>query len=235
MVNAYKDPRLVTVDREKEEALEKTDQVYQQLIGDTQAEYDRKLSAEEEYGQARLESQQEETDLEIQQLQQAQADTQADYEQEQAQAYSDYQKQVSDYGVESEKVADAGLSGSGYSESAKVSMYNAYQNRVALARQTFDQAVRDYDLAIQEARQLNDATLAKIAYETLKRQTDLALKAAEKTAQLQLKWEDLRLDQEKYYRDWEEKVQKEVDKDPWVVGETAPVPDNKNSTIAQRY
>lgn len=214
MANTGYDPRLVEVEEERETALKNTDRMYEDLITQTKDSYDRLIAREEAYRLDQTQAQQEETDLEIEKLQQEQEAAQADYAQEQSDAYTDYQTQVNPYGVTAEKIAGAGMSGSGYSESAKVSMYNAYQNRVAVARQGFEQAVREYDLAIREARQLNSAALAKIAYDTLKRQAELSLKAATQYAQLQQKWEDHRQDQEEYFRKWEEEVLQQIQENP---------------------
>lgn len=211
MGNTYKDPRLETVEQEREAALAETDRVYETLIDQTRTGYDQLIAAEEDYQAQQREDQQKQTDLEIQKLQQEQAQLQTDYENEEVAAYTDYREQVNPYGVEAEKLAQAGLSRSGYSEKEKEDLFQTYRDRAAVAREGYKQAVREYGLAIQEARDLNIAALAEIAYNTLKKQTELALKAADKIAQLQLKWEDLRLDQEKYFRDWAEGVQEQVE------------------------
>lgn len=204
------DPRLEAVKEEKEDALKQTDAVYKDLLNQTQSTYDKLIDVEKDYAEAQTQAQQEETELAVEELQQKQADAQEDYAEERSEAYTDYQKQVNDYAPAAEAMADKGLSGSGYSESAKVSMFNAYQNRVAVARDGFRQAIREYDLAIREARQLNSAALAKIAYDTLKRQSELALKAVTQYAQLQMKWTDRRYDQQTQYRKWEDALQEEI-------------------------
>ena len=214
MEKTFYDPRLEAVEDEKEAALKQTDAQYTQLLDQTRSNYDQLIAAEDDYAAEKSAAQQKETDLKVEQLLQEQADAKADNEKEKAAAYTDYQTQVNPYSPETEKMAAAGLSHSGYSESAKAGMFNAYQNRVAVAQQGFDQAVRDYDIAIREARQQNDAALAKIAYDALKRRTNLVMKAANQYTQLQQKWEKQRQDQEKYFEDLEEQVYEEVLENP---------------------
>jgi hypothetical protein len=72
-------------------------------------------------------------------------------------------------------MAAQGMANSGYSESSQVSMYNAYQNRVATARETYSRAVLNYDNAITQAQLQNSSALAEIAYESLSKQLELSL------------------------------------------------------------
>lgn len=54
-------------------------------------------------------------------------------------------------------------------------MYNTYQNRVAVARESYTRAVQDFDNAITEARLQNNSALAEIAYKTLQQILELSL------------------------------------------------------------
>jgi hypothetical protein len=54
-------------------------------------------------------------------------------------------------------------------------MYNAYQNRVAVARESYNMAVMNYNNAIKDARLQNNAALAEIAYQALQTQLELSL------------------------------------------------------------
>lgn len=94
------------------------------------------------------------------------------YEKEATAAYTDYQKQVNPYGVQAEAMADEGLTDSGYSKSVRDSSYQEYQSRVAAAREGYEQALREYEAALQEAKQLNSSALAQIALDTLSAQTE---------------------------------------------------------------
>ena len=56
-------------------------------------------------------------------------------------------------------------------------MYTAYQNRVATARASFEQAKQTFANAIQEAKLTNDVNKAKIAAETLQQSLKLAMES----------------------------------------------------------
>jgi len=54
-------------------------------------------------------------------------------------------------------------------------MFNTYQNRVATARESYNNAVLNYNNAIKDARLQNNSVLAEIAYEALQKQLELSL------------------------------------------------------------
>lgn len=115
------------------------------------------------------------TDFTVKQIEQKKEQAQKDLEKEQAAAYGDYRKQVNPYGVNAEKMASAGLTNSGYSETSKVAMYNAYQNRVATARAVYETAKTNYEIGIQEAKIQNSVALAEIRANALKQQLEFSL------------------------------------------------------------
>lgn len=119
--------------------------------------------------------QQEQTDFTIDQIEQKQEQAEKDYTKEQQAAYGDYKRQTDPYGVNAEQMAALGLSRSGYSESANVAMYTAYQNRVAAARASIEQTKQTFENAIREAKLTNDINLAKIAQETMAQSLTLAM------------------------------------------------------------
>lgn len=124
-------------------------------------------AAIDQYAEEQKRLQQEATDLTLQQMEQQKADAADDYAREQSAAYTDYQKQTAKHGVNAEQMASMGMTGTGYSESAKVAMYNAYQQRVAVARQTYTKLVTDYNNAMAEAKLQNSSALAQIAFNAL--------------------------------------------------------------------
>ena len=162
--------------------------LYKDLIQKTNDNYGDLITGVEDYAKAQTEAQEATKNQVVKELEDAQDQARDDYEKEQSAAYTDYQKQANSYGVEAEKMAAGGMTGSGYSESAKVSMYNTYQSRVAVAKESCDQAVREYSLAIEEAKRLNSATLAEIAYNSLLTRMELTLKALNQDMQLKLDW-----------------------------------------------
>lgn len=119
-------------------------------------------------GQTMLENaNKDQLDYTIDEIERQKAQTQKDYEKEQKAAYTDYQKQVDPYGVNAEKMASAGLDNSGFAESSKVAMYNQYQQRVAVARDSMQRSIAEYDATIAQARASNSVAMAQLAYDTL--------------------------------------------------------------------
>ena len=94
------------------------------------------------------------------------------YTQEKSAAYADYQKQVDPYGVQAEQMAQSGLTGSGYAESLKTQAYVAYQNRQAVAYQSYQDAMVSFNNAFNEAKMQNDATRANLAFQTYQMQLE---------------------------------------------------------------
>lgn len=94
------------------------------------------------------------------------------YTQEKSAAYTDYQKQVDPYGVQAEQLASSGLSNSGYAESLKTQAYVAYQNRQAVAHQSYQDALVSYNNAFAEAKMQNDSQRAALAFQTFQMQLE---------------------------------------------------------------
>ena len=106
----------------------------------------------------------------VSRLDQQKRQAEQSYTQEQSAAYSDYQKQVDPYGTQAEQLASSGLSNSGYADSLKTQAYVAYQNRVAVARQAYQEAVVNFNNAFTEAKMQNDSQRASLAYQVLQMQ-----------------------------------------------------------------
>ena len=112
------------------------------------------------------------TDFAIDKIEQQKSQTHKDYIKEQSGAYADWQKQSDQYGANAEAMAANGLANTGYSESSQVAMYVAYQNRVAVARESYQRAIVDYNNAITEARLQNNSMLAEIAAQALEKRME---------------------------------------------------------------
>lgn len=172
----YED-ELQKVTEEKENALNEVDKTYGDMIGSVDSYYDKQIQASEDWEKKQQQIQNEQTDFAIEQIEQQKAQAEKDYLKEQSGAYVDWQKQSAQHGVNAEKMAAAGMQGTGYSESSQVSMYNTYQNRLATARESFSQATLNYNNAITQARMQNNAALAEIAYNAYQQQLQLSLEA----------------------------------------------------------
>ena len=160
------------------------DQTYNGIINNTDQYYNDLKDATQQWADKQTQIQQDNTDFTIEKIEQQKDQAHKDYLKEQSGAYVDWQKQSNKYGTEAEKIASAGLSGTGFSESSQVSMYNTYQNRVATARESFERAKLNYDNAIKDAQLQNNAALAEIAATALQKQLELSLEGFQYKNQL---------------------------------------------------
>ena len=171
----YDDERFAEVETEKQQALTENEQLYSGMVDKAGQFYQNQIDATKEWTDKQQQLQQEQTDFAIEQIEQQKAQAEKDYKKEQSGAYVDYQKQSGKYGAEAEQMAAGGLTNTGFSESSQVSMYNTYQNRMATARQSYNQAVLNYNNAIKDAQLQNSSVLAEIAFNGLQQQLQYAL------------------------------------------------------------
>lgn len=195
----YDDERFTQIESEKNDALTEIEGTYDNMIGQTDKFYQDQIDASKQWADKQSQLQQEQTDFTIEQIEQQQAQANKDYLKEQAASYVDWQKQSNPYGAEAEKLASAGLTNTGYSESSQVSMYNTYQNRVATAREAYNTAVLNYNNAIKEARLQNNAVLAEIAANALQQQLELALSGFQYKNNLVLEQANKKLEVDQMY------------------------------------
>lgn len=212
----YEDKRLTGVEDEKNQRLTAEETTYGSMIDNTDQFYQAQIDASKDWANQQSQIQQEQTDFTIEQIEQQKEQAEKDYTKEQAGAYVDWQKQSNQYGVNAEKMASAGLAGTGFSESSQVSMYNTYQNRVSTARESFNKAVLNYNNAIKDARLQNNAALAEIAANALQQQLELSLQGFQYKNQLISELSDKKMQIESLYNDkWKTQLDvmnKEIDR-----------------------
>ena len=173
----YSDERLVAVENEQNRVTTEINKTYNDMIEQSEGYYKAQIDASKEWADKQTQLQQEKTDFAIEQIEQQKAQSEKDYTKEQSGAYVDWQKQSNKYGANAEQMASQGLANTGYSESSQVSMYNQYQNRIASAREVFNQATLNYNNAIKDAQLQNNSILAEIAYNAYKEQLELGLQS----------------------------------------------------------
>ena len=171
----YNDERFGNVESDKNKALTELEGTYNNMIGSAEGFYDDLKNQHQAWADKQAEIQQQQTDFAIEKIEQQKEQAEKDYLKEQSGAYVDWQKQSNKYGTEAEKMASAGLTNTGYSESSQVSMYNTYQNRVATAREVLARAKLNYDNGIKEAMLQNNAAIAEIYATNYIKQAELAL------------------------------------------------------------
>ena len=195
----YEDERFAQVETDKQAAMTELEQTYSGMLGEADQYYQAQIDASKQWADTQSQLQQDQTDFTIEQIEQQKDKAQKDYTKEQSGAYVDYKKQSNQYGAQAEQMAAAGLAGTGFSESSQVSMYNTYQNRVATAREVFNQAILAYDNNIKEARLQNNAVLAEIAYQSLQQQLELSLQGFQYKNQLILDQANKKIELENTY------------------------------------
>lgn len=195
----YNDERFTKVETEKNAALSDIEKVYSGMADSSDAYYQKQIEASKDWADKQSELQQAQTDFAIEKIEQEKAQAQKDYIKEQSGAYVDWQKQSNAYGANAEQMAASGLKNTGYSESSQVSMYNTYQNRVATARESYNQAVLNYNNAITEARLQNNSILAEIAIEALQKQLELSLQGFQHKNSLIIEQSNKKLEVENNY------------------------------------
>lgn len=182
----YNDERFKEVESEKKQALTENEQTYAGMIEDTDKYYQAQIDASKKWAETQTKNQQAQTDFAIEKIEQQKDQATKDYTKEQSGAYVDWQKESNRYGANAEELATGGLNNSGYGESSQVRMYNTYQNRVAMARESYNAAVLNYDNAIKDAQLQNNSILAEIAYNSLQQQLELSLQGFQYKNQLVL-------------------------------------------------
>lgn len=213
----YEDDRFKDVKADEKAELTENEKLYGGMIKDSDKYYQAQIDATNQWEATQKKNQQAQTDFAINKIEQQKDQAKKDYTKEQSGAYVDWQKQSNAYGANAEQRASMGMAGTGYSESAQVSMYNTYQNRVATARESYNRAVLDYDNAIQEARLQNNSLLAEIAYNALQKRLELSLAGFQyKNTLITEKANQRRQIKETYRKAWQDvlaQINKEIDRD----------------------
>ena len=140
------------------------------LIGDAKAAYDKAMSqfvidpddGFESAAEMQIANQNASYQQTLNEIGQAKEQASKDYTKEQAGSYVDYMKGIDPFGVNAEQMAAMGISRSGYNENSQVQAYVAYQNRVAVARESFNKLMLEYSNQMERARISNDAAIAQI-------------------------------------------------------------------------
>lgn len=201
----YNDQKFQDVQTQKDTAITDMNNTYNEIIGQSGQHFQNQQNAVNEWEKTQSQLQQERTDFTVNQIQQQQEQAEKDYLKEQSGAYVDYQKQSAQHGVGAEQRAAMGMADTGYSESAQVAMYNTYQTRLSMARQSYQMATQDFNNAITEARLQNNSALAQIAYESLQQRLELSLQEFQMNNTLVLDQANKKLELENiYYNRWQD-------------------------------
>lgn len=171
----YDDERFKQVENEKQSELDKYNQTYDNLINERNNFTNQQQQLVDQWENTQKDISNQNLQYQKDLIEQQRNKTEKEYQNEAKASYIDYQKEVDKYGVSRENVTANGLSNSGYAESSKVDMYNTYQNRLATARKSLEDAGIEFDNAIREAQMSNNETLAQNALTALQNKLNIAL------------------------------------------------------------
>ena len=195
----YEDKRFAEVESAKQDALTNVENTYGGMINSAEGYYNSLIDESKAWAEEQKKQQQAQTDFTLDKIEQQKAQANKEYVREQSGAYTDWQKQSNKYGVNAEQMAAAGLQNSGFSESAQVSMYNAYQNRISTARESYMLAIQNYDNSMKDAMLQNSTALAQIAHDALQKQLELALEGFQYKNNLIIEQTNKKLEVENQY------------------------------------
>ena len=171
----YDDERFKQVENEKQSELDKYNQTYDNLINERNNFTNQQQQLVDQWENTQKDIANQNLQYQKDLIEQQRNKAERAYQNEAKASYIDYQKEVDKYGVSRENVVSNGLSNSGYAESSKVDMYNTYQNRLATARKSLEDAGIEFDNAIREAQMSNNETLAQNALTALQNKLNIAL------------------------------------------------------------
>jgi hypothetical protein len=201
----YNDQRFKEVETDKKNAISDLEKTYSGMIDESDAYYKAQVDATKEWEKKQTELQNQHTDFAIQEIEQNKTEAKQDYTKEQSGAYQDWKKQSAKHGVNAEQIADMGMQNTGYSESSHVSMFNTYQNRVTVARETHLRIMQEFDNDITQARLQNSSALAEIAFNSLQKKLEINLQQLQNKNQLLLELADKKTETEQMYHErWQD-------------------------------
>lgn len=166
------DERLAAINQQKQEAINQSNNMYEGLLNDNQNIYNQSNQYAEQYEQTQNNALDQQLAFQQNIINQQKEEAQKNMEAEQKRAQNDYMAFVNPYGVQAESQASSGLLNSGVSETSKLGGFNTYQNRLAAANKTMQDAFTQYDNDINEARLNNDVQKAQNALTKLQMQLE---------------------------------------------------------------
>lgn len=156
------DSRLTNIERERQERISQSNAEYNKTINDVNNHYDNVNQALDQGYAKREQAMNQQTQATIDNINTQKDKAERNYQNEQRGSYIDYRNAINPYGAQAELRASRGLSNSGYSETYQSNAYNTWQNRVATAKQSLNDALVDYNAQITNARNTNSTALAEL-------------------------------------------------------------------------
>jgi len=164
------DERLAKIEQEKQNALNQSNNTYNDLLQGNQDIYNQQQEYANKYEQTQNEALDKQLAFNEQKINQQKEIAKQNMETEQKKAKNDFVSYTNPYGIQAEQFASQGLLNSGVSETAKLGGFNTYQNRLASANKAMQDAFVQYDNDMNEARLNNDVQKAQNALAKLEMQ-----------------------------------------------------------------
>ena len=168
------DERLANIERQKQEALNNSSNTYNQILQDNQNLYDQSINNSDLYEKTQNDILDKQLAFNQEQIEKQKEIARQNMETEQKKAKNDYTAFINPYGYQAESLASNGLLNTGLAETTKLGGFNTYQNRLATANKTMQDAFVQYDKDINEARLQNDVQKAQNALNKLQIQLEYA-------------------------------------------------------------
>lgn len=157
------DERLTQIQNQKQEALDKSNNTYNDMLQNNQTMLDQQTNYANQYEQTQNEALDKQLDLYKQNIDKQKETAQENYETEAKKAQNDFIAYTNPYGYQAETMASKGQLQSGLSQTAQLGGYNTYQNRLATANKAMQDAFTQYDTDMNEAVLNNDVQKAQNA------------------------------------------------------------------------
>lgn len=176
--------RYAKVEADKQNALNMSNQVYNDLISGNAALAQQQKDYINTWQNTQNEIADKNAAYQIELQNQNKEKAQKEFEREAIASKNAYYDFINPYGANAEIQAQNGLNNTGYAETTKLGAWNTQQNRTAQARATMNTAKLQYDNAIKEAELNRDTTKSQYALQALQQQLDAALNEYNTRSQL---------------------------------------------------
>lgn len=176
--------RYAKVEADKQNALNMSNQVYNDLISGNTALAQQQKDYINTWQNTQNEIADKNAAYQIELQNQNKEKAQKEFDREAIASKNAYYDFINPYGANAEIQAQNGLNNTGYAETTKLGAWNTQQNRTAQARASMNNAKLQYDNAIKEAELNRDTTKSQYALQALQQQLDVALNEYNTRSQL---------------------------------------------------
>ena len=166
------DERLKTIENQRQNALNESNNVYNNILRDNETLYNQQQEYVKQYQTTQDDILNKQLENNLQKIEQQKKDTRNNFDTESIRARNSYEAYVNPYGYNANRLVDNGLSNSGTVKMSNDAAFTAYNSRVATANKAMQDAITQYDLAISDARLNNDVQKAQNALAALQMNLD---------------------------------------------------------------